>query len=107
MMSVSDAEARARIRLFFPPLTIILVCLPLVFGLIPRNGWYGIRIREAMDSNVAWYAVNRLGAIALIGACLVWIGAAAYMPGRYVKPIGIVAVVLTLALLVLIQGWTL
>jgi SdpI/YhfL family protein len=98
---------RARIRLFFPPLTVILVCIPLVFGLIPRNPWYGVRVREAMASDAAWYAVNRVGAIALIGACLIWLVAAAYAPRRYVKLIGVAAVLGMLALLTTFEGWTL
>ena len=106
-MKTDDAEARALIRQFMPPLTIIVVSIPLVFGLIPRNGFYGIRVREAFASDASWYAINRLGSIALIGASVVWIAAAAYAPRRFVKPIGVAAVVLTLATLVVTQGWTL
>jgi hypothetical protein len=106
-MNTADAEARAQIRQFMPPLTIIVISLPLVLGLIPRNGFYGIRVREAFASDANWYAINRLGSIALIGACLVWMAAAAYAPRRFVKPVGIAAVVLTLAALALTQGWTL
>ena len=106
-MTTDEAETRARIRLFFPPITVILVCIPLVFDLIPRNRWYGIRVRETMASDAAWYAANRLGAIALIGASLVWLGAAAYVPRQYVKLIGVAAILLTLAILVVTQGWTL
>jgi hypothetical protein len=104
---MSEADRRARIRLFFPPITIILICLPLVFEVIPRNRWYGVRVREAMGSDAAWYAINRLGGLALIGAALAWLCAAAYAPPRYVQPIGIAAIVLTLAILVVTQGWTL
>jgi len=100
-MTTTDAEARARIRQFMPPLMIILVSVPLVFGLIPRNGFYGIRVREAFASEASWYAINRLGSIALVGAALVWMAAAAYAPRPFVKPIGIAAIVLTLAVLVI------
>jgi hypothetical protein len=103
----TDAEARAQIRLFFPPITIILVCLPLLFDLIPRNRWYGIRVREAMASDAAWYAVNRLGAVAMIGASLIWLAAGAYAPRRYMNPIGVGAILLTLTILVVTERWTL
>jgi uncharacterized membrane protein len=103
----TDAEARARIRQFLPPIGIILICIPLVLNLIPRNGMYGIRVREAFASDASWYTINQLGGIALIGACAVWIAAAAYAPRRFVKLIGITAIVLTLAVLVVTQGWTL
>ena len=106
-MNTADVDARARIRHFMPPLTIILVCVPLVLRLIPRNGMYGIRVREAFASDASWYTINQLGSIALIGACLVWMAAAAYAPRRFVKLIGIAAIVLTLAVLVVTQGWTL
>ena len=46
--TTSDAEARARIRQFFPPITIILVSVPLILEMIPRNGFYGVRTRETM-----------------------------------------------------------
>jgi len=89
------------------PLMIIFVSVPLVLGLIPRNGFYGIRVREAFASDASWYAINRTGSLALIGACAVWMAAAAYAPRRFVKPIGVAAIVLTLAALVVTQGWTL
>jgi hypothetical protein len=106
-MTTSDAEARAHVRGFLPPIMIMLVCLPLLFGLVPRNRWYGVRVREAVASDAAWHAVNRVGGMALIGACLIWLAAASYAPREYVKPIGVVAIVLTIALLVVTQGWTL
>ena len=106
-MNTADAEARAHIRQFMPPLMIIFVSVPLVLGLIPRNGFYGIRVREAFASDASWYAINRLGSIALIGASVVWMVAAAYAPRRFVKLIGIAAIVLTLAVLLVTQGWTL
>jgi hypothetical protein len=106
-MNTADPEARAQVRQFMAPLTIILVSIPLVLGLIPRNGFYGIRVREEFASDASWYAVNRLGSIGIVGACLIWMAAAAYAPRPLVKPIGIGAVLLTLAVLILTQGWTL
>lgn len=106
-MTDADAAARARIRQFLPPLTIIVVCVPLVFGMIPPNGLYGIRVREAFASDASWYAINRLGGLALIGGCFAWLAAAYYAPRRFAQPIGIAALVLSLVVLVLTQGWTL
>lgn len=106
-MNTADAEARAQIRQFMPPLMIVFVSIPLVLGLIPRNGFYGIRVREAFASDASWHAINRLGSISLVGACLVWMAAAAYVPRPFVKAIGIAAVLVTFAVLVLTQGWTL
>jgi uncharacterized membrane protein len=104
---MNDEEFRAQIRLILGPVGIILVCLPLLFDLVPRNPWYGVRVREAFASDEAWYAVNRLGGAALIGACVVWIAAAIYLPRKYVQPIGVAAVILTLIALTVIKKWTL
>ena len=105
-MTTEDAEARARIRSFLPPITMILLSIPMLFNLLPRNWMYGVRTRETMASDAAWVAGNRLGAIALIGASVIWILAAAYLPRPYVKPVGLAAVLLAFALLFFTQGWS-
>lgn len=106
-MPTSDAEIRTRIRLLLAPITIILVSLPLLFDLVPPNGWYGIRVREAYASDEAWYAVNRVGGLAIVCAALIWLVAAAYAPSRYVPAIGVALMLGTLGLMTVIQGWTL
>jgi hypothetical protein len=106
-MTTTDAEARQKIRQYLPPLTTIFVAVPLVLGMIPRNGLYGIRVREAMESDASWYAINRLGGAALIGASLVWIAAAMYAPRGFVKPVGVTTLLLTLFALAWAEGWTL
>ena len=103
----TDADARARIRLFLPPITIILVCIPLILKMIPRNGLWGVRTHETMVSDAAWYPANQIGGIALVGACLIWIASAIYAPRRYVTPIGVGTVLLVIALLFISQGWSL
>ena len=35
----------------------------MVLQMIPRNRIYGVRVREAMGSDAAWYAANRIGGI--------------------------------------------
>src|SRR5829696_5994960 len=102
----TDAELRTRVRLFFPPITIMLVSIPLVLQMIPRNRIYGVRVREAMGSDAAWYAANRIGGIALIAASMIWLLAAIYAPARYVTAIGMAAVLLTVAFLFVSQGWS-
>jgi uncharacterized membrane protein len=106
MTSTTDAEARARIRGFFPPITLVLVSVPLILRLIPPNRWYGIRVREAGASDTAWYLINQLGGLAMIIAGVIWLVAATYAPTRHVKAIGTVAVLLTVFLMFWSQGWT-
>jgi hypothetical protein len=101
----ADLQARMRIRQFMPPLMIILVCIPTVLGLIPRNGLYGIRVREAFASDAGWYAINRIGSTAIIAASGVWL-AAVHVSPRYGKAVGIAALVVTLVCLVVAEGWT-
>ncbi len=44
----------------------IVISIPLLFNLIPRNNWYGFRIKKAFESDNNWYAINKYGAKALI-----------------------------------------
>lgn len=39
----------------------IVVSLPLIQGRVKMNGSYGIRIRQAFESEQRWYAINRYG----------------------------------------------
>jgi uncharacterized membrane protein len=105
-MMTEDAEARARIRSFLPPITMIILSIPMLFDVLPRNWLYGVRTRETMASDAAWVAGNRLGGIALIAASVFWILAAIYLPRPYVKPVGIAAVLLAFAVLFITQGWS-
>ena len=105
-MMTEDAEARARIRSFLPPITMMVLSIPLLLNVLPRNWMYGVRTRETMASDAAWVAGNRLGAITLIAASAIWILAAIYLPRPYVKPVGIAAVLLAFAVLFVTQGWS-
>jgi len=105
-MTTDNTERRARIRSFLPPITMILVSIPLLLNILPRNSIYGVRTRETMASEAAWEAGNRLGGLALIAASVVWLLAATYLPRPYVKPVGVAAVLLAVGLLFVIQGWS-
>jgi hypothetical protein len=49
----------------------MLVTLPLLFGKIPPNPYYGFRLSPALDDPKVWYATNKHSAKRLIvaGAC--------------------------------------
>ncbi len=51
-------------------LLLVVVSLPLVFGWIPRNNYYGIRTQKALSEDSHWYPINRFGAclLAAVGA---------------------------------------
>lgn len=86
-----------------PPITLNVVAILMISNVFPRN-WRGTR--ETMSSDAAWVAGNRIGGLALIGASVFGLLAAAYLPPRYVKPVGVAAVVVVTAILFVTQGWT-
>jgi uncharacterized membrane protein len=55
------------------PVLLIIVALPMILGLLPRNWFYGMRSRYSMSSEGAWYRRNVIGGIALLLCGLVWL----------------------------------
>jgi uncharacterized membrane protein len=47
-----------------------VLSLPLIFKLVPRNHYYGIRIRKAFVSDRNWNSINSLGGILIFGCGL-------------------------------------
>jgi uncharacterized membrane protein len=101
-----DSEGRQRIRVFREPVMLIVIALVMLTNVFPRNSMFGVRTRETLASDAAWVEGNRIGAIALLLACAVWIVAAIYLPRRYVKPVGVAAVLLSVFAMFASQGWT-
>jgi len=55
------------------PILMILLGLPLLFGLVPKNWLYGMRSwRTMFSSDEVWYIQNRITGAAMILAGLVW-----------------------------------
>ena len=50
---------------------LILVAMPLLFGWIPPNRWYGFRLPGAQLNPALWYDINHLGAQFLITGLLI------------------------------------
>jgi uncharacterized membrane protein len=105
-MAMTDAEARARIRLFREPVTLILVALVMIANIVPRNWMFGVRTRETLASEAAWVAGNRVGGLVLLAASVLWVLAAIYLPRRYVKPVGLAALLFSVVILFISQGWS-
>ena len=60
------------------------VCVPLILGRIPPNGWYGFRVRKTIEYPEIWYPVNKYSGERLLLASLVLVVAAVgytYIPG--------------------------
>ena len=55
------------------PVLLIVLAVPLILGIVPRNRIYGVRTRGTLASDDVWYAANRIGGMVLLLAGLVWI----------------------------------
>jgi hypothetical protein len=47
-----------------------VLCIPLIFKMVPQNRFYGIRVRKAFVSDRNWYALNFLGGILIFAGGL-------------------------------------
>ena len=53
------------------PLGIVVVSIPLIFGMVPRNHWYGFRTPKTLSSDTVWYQANRIGGKYFVAASLI------------------------------------
>jgi hypothetical protein len=49
-----------------PAVILFVVAVPLVFGLVPRNRFYGFRTPKTLSDENTWYAVNRIAGVAMM-----------------------------------------
>lgn len=75
-------------------LLFIIVALPLQLGLVRRNHFYGVRLRQALQSDDAWRKINRFGGHMLSGwgVLLIAMGAALLLwpqlaPAAVIEPL--------------------
>ncbi len=68
---------------FIPSIAFLIISIPLVFGLIPRNRWYGIRTSRTLSDDDVWFAANRFGGLLFILSSLVYLCTAVFIP--YIK----------------------
>ncbi len=85
-------------------LVVIGCAVPLLLGRVKPNGFYGVRIPQAFESDEAWYRINRYGARQLVAwtvpILLAGITVFFFPLGEY----PIVAIVFGIAPLLLIAG---
>ncbi|GIU80034.1 MAG: hypothetical protein KatS3mg005_3272 [Bryobacteraceae bacterium] len=94
------------------PAILVLVPLPLMFGLVPHNRWYGSRTPRSLSSPAGWYRLNRIAGIAVIAAELVppviKITILAFIPGqprhRLIDLVDAVVLLLALAITAAFSG---
>ncbi|MEM6656274.1 MAG: SdpI family protein [Planctomycetota bacterium] len=79
---------------------LIAVCLPLVFNVVPRNALYGMRIKQAFESDVSWRHLNEVGGMlfAMTGFPLILGGGLGFFLGdEHVALVGAATSAVTLA----------
>jgi len=65
---------------FIPSVLIALLSLPLIFGWIPRQSFYGTRTPKTFSSDDIWYAANRFTGIVLLASCCIYFAVAWTLP---------------------------
>ena len=65
---------------FIPSLIFIVISVPIVLGLVPRNRIYGVRTRTTLSSDEIWYPANRHGGIVIIMASAAYLLLAGLAP---------------------------
>ncbi len=89
-------------------LLLILVALPMIFGKVPPNRWYGFRTNRTLANQEIWYPANSYSGKLLLAAGAVISLAAiilALIPGLSANAYAIVmVVVLTAAVLLAVVG---
>jgi uncharacterized membrane protein len=65
---------------FFPSTFVGLMSIPLVLALIPRNRFYGIRMRKTLADDRVWYSANRFGGSLCLMSGAIYVGFATAWP---------------------------
>ncbi len=56
-----------------PSILVIVLSVPLCLKLIPRNRFYGVRMRKTLASDENWYPINQRAGYLMILASLVYL----------------------------------
>ncbi len=91
-------------------LLLILISLPLLWGKVPPNPFYGFRVRATLENPAIWYPVNKQGAKGLLWTGVVVVAAALLLyeiPGLSLDAyaLGCLAVLLLALTTALIQSF--
>jgi hypothetical protein len=81
---------------------LVTVSIPLIFKLVPKNHFYGVRIPKALVSQANWYTINRFGGVVLLfcGLLLVFFGYATWnTPPSPDNPMAVVDLIVPLIVL--------
>ncbi|MGJ8638789.1 MAG: SdpI family protein [Opitutaceae bacterium] len=79
-------------------LLITLATLPLIYGKIPMNAFYGLRVRQSFESNASWRHLNEIGGMlfSMLGFPLILSGILGFfLPENLLVAHSIVTVIVT------------
>ena len=81
-LSCFFSEERKMLRqpFFVPAILILLLAIPLILGLIPRNRAYGVRASKTLTEDRVWYRANRYGGWALLLSSAIYLAVASALP---------------------------
>jgi uncharacterized membrane protein len=65
---------------FYPAAIIGAMSLVLIFGWVPRNRIFGVRTVKTFASDESWYRANRFGGVLFLGASVVYLAFANFIP---------------------------
>ena len=65
---------------FIPSIILLLLSLPMIFGVIPRQWAVGVRTRKTLENDENWYRANRFGGWLLLFSGLIYLALAAKLP---------------------------
>ena len=65
---------------FIPSALIAFFSLPLIFGWIPRQSFYGVRTPKTLSSDDIWYPANRFAGVVLLASCCIYFAVAWTLP---------------------------
>ena len=55
------------------PALLMVLAIPLMLGIVPRNWFYGVRTPRTLRSDANWYPANRICGIILFAVGAVWL----------------------------------
>lgn len=63
-----------------PSCIFILIAIPLILGIVPRNKIYGIRTPKTLSDDIIWFRANRFAGIYILISGIVYIIVAIILP---------------------------
>src|SRR5664279_5076278 len=65
---------------FVPAVIFLIIAIPLILGIIPKNNFYGIRTKKTLSSDSVWLKSNKFGGWSFIFSSLIYLVYASFFP---------------------------